>query len=92
MSAHEDGVRAVAEALLGEEAAYCGPGYGTCGSVSVGKEQAEDLARVALVASLRWMAGQLNAPEHATGSRDFGRGYMHGLTGLHRLADEIEAS
>jgi hypothetical protein len=30
----------VAQALLGEPAAYCGPGYGTCGSLAVSHDYA----------------------------------------------------
>jgi len=42
---------AAAEALIGEESGYCGPGYGTCGSLHVSRDHAADLARVAVAAA-----------------------------------------
>ena len=40
----DDETQALAKILVGEDARYCGPGYGTCGSVSVDWEHAQDLA------------------------------------------------
>jgi hypothetical protein len=48
----DSAISAAADALIGEESGYCGPGYGTCGSLHVSREHAADLARVALAAAV----------------------------------------
>lgn len=45
-------VEAVADALLGEDSGYCGPGYGSCGQLVVGRDYAHNLARIALDAAV----------------------------------------
>jgi hypothetical protein len=48
----ESAISAAADALVGEESGYCGPGYGTCGSLHVSREHAAELARAALAAAV----------------------------------------
>ncbi len=48
-------VERLADAIEGEEVSYCGPGYGTCGSVALSSTYAPDLVRSLLAALLsRW--------------------------------------
>jgi hypothetical protein len=48
----DSAISAAAAALVGEESGYCGPGYGTCGSLHVSRQHAADLAREALAAAV----------------------------------------
>src|SRR6266496_3611294 len=51
----EDARQAAVEAIIGEESGYCGPGYGTCGSLHVSSEHAPALADAALAAALPFL-------------------------------------
>ncbi len=53
----DDDVEALADLIDGEEANYCGPGYGTCGSIAVAPQAARDLAAaiVAALPTLGWV-------------------------------------
>ena len=74
----EDARQAAVEAIIGEESGYCGPGYGTCGSLHVSSEHAPALADAALAAAFPFLeratrdkiADEIDGfAEHAVGSR-----------------------
>ena len=60
----------LAEVITGETARYCGPGWGTCGSVTVEAEWAPDLVWLILDA-LPWPKpdpGRPDSPTTSTGA------------------------
>lgn len=56
----------IAAAIAGEEARICGPGYGACGTVYVGAQQARELARIAARIALQAVDQAGACPTDAT--------------------------
>lgn len=57
-------IDALIELLDGEEANYCGPGYGTCGSIAIAPQAARDLA--AAIAEALPGLGWIRVPDAKT--------------------------
>jgi hypothetical protein len=104
-AAMDSAIEAAADALVGEESGYCGPGYGTCGSLHVSREHAVDLARAALAAAVPHIErairdrieAELCSEMLAVNTRYIGSavaaaGYVDGLTVAARVARGGEAA